>query len=126
MKQQSSVQLVGWIVWWLENVLIIGGMIVMGITRLFTVNLTGTMIGGGMMMGPSHWMVGLGMLAGIAVLIWKIILQVVAYYAIQRLNDVENLTWPIVLIVLGFLGASAYLIPGIWGIIVYYQQNNHR
>lgn len=125
MNKQDPIKLVGWIIWWVETVLMVGGM---GLTWFGSAMMSGMggMMGhqwfGGSMMSGSSRLFGLGMLAGGFWLLWRVVIQIVAYIAIRHLDDRTNLTWPVLLIVLTFLGGFLYLIPGIWGIITYYQE----
>lgn len=127
MEKQSPVQLVAWIIWWLELVVLVGGLIFsfFGATMMGGLNWTGSMMGGGMM-GANHWLFGFGMLMGFFWLAWRVVLQVVGYIAVRGLSDPSNLAWPIVLIVLGLLGAFLFLIPGLWAVILYYQNQNQN
>lgn len=122
MNAQGQVKLVGWIIWWLELIFMFGGTLLtwMGSSMMSGVS----MMGGGSMMTSGHWIFGMGMLLGSFWLVWRIVIQVVAFVAIRNLDDASNLAWPIVLIVLGVLGGFLYLVPGVWALILVLQNNN--
>ncbi|MTV83121.1 hypothetical protein [Secundilactobacillus folii] len=126
MKRPSPIQTVGWIVWWLELALTVGGLVLsllgsLGASMMGGYNWSGSMMGGGMM-GTNHWLYGFGMLFGLFWFAWRVVLQVVGYIAVQSLSNLSSLVWPIVLIVMGFLGGFLFLIPGVWAVIQYYQE----
>lgn len=120
---QSPVQIVGWVIWGLETLVIIGSVGVTSMTgSLFDhYSMMGSgMMGGSNMMSSGHWLIGLGSIW----LIWRVGLQILALFGIWHLHDHNADTWPIILIVTGVLGGWLYLIPGIWGLIYNGQQRN--
>ncbi|MEE8823669.1 hypothetical protein LASUN_13760 [Lentilactobacillus sunkii] len=102
----SAAQICGWIVWWIVTIVLIG---VAFISYFFGDSQTDSSL---------FWVV----LATFAVL--YTIQQILAAIAIRHLHTNNNYVWPIVLIVMAFLGSFVYVIPGIWALIVNNPQRN--
>lgn len=111
--QLSNAKKAGWIVWWIEFAFLILGGIVWDY------------IAGHPAVLGAKWQsyqVVVNVLVGLVAL-WHVFIQVLAYVAVDRLSKNDNYLWPIILIVIGFMGDYLYLIPGIWGLI---SNGNHR
>ena len=123
MKQQSTLQTVAWVIW---------GIVLLGVLWGFLGASwwhTGMMIGVrhygmGMMGSHSYWPVGFSMVLASFWNVWKLVLLVIAFVATWRLTPVRTATMPIVFLVLAFLGSPLYAVPGIWGLVVYFQRSN--
>lgn len=104
-RRLTGAQIAGWIIWWLVTVLIIFIMFVLNIG------------------GKHSWVSNtMGIVFGIA----YIVQQVIMIFALKRLHKDDNYVWPIVSLVMGFLGSFLYIIPGIWALIINNNARNHR
>lgn len=103
----SAAQICGWIIWWLVTIVIIGVIII-----LFTRSADGA--------GASTTFQY--KLIDIFFSLLYVTQQIIAFFAIKLLHKNDGYLWPIVLIVLAFLGSFLYIVPGIWGLIVNHPQ----
>jgi amino acid transporter len=107
MKSTTAVQKSGWIVWWITNVFY--ALILISALAL-TRNISSEYL------DPRDkpiifvcWMF---------MLFFFIVIQVIAYFMVKYIHRDNSYIYPIILIVLAFLGgASLYFIPGIWGVL---------
>jgi hypothetical protein len=108
MKSSTTVQKVGWIIWWIVTFL--AGL---GIVSSIVVGVRGN--------GDFTQTTNADKMFVTAVLItffvWTIITQILAFFMIKYLHRDNSYIYPIILTVLGFFGSILYLIPGIWGIV---------
>ena len=106
-KNRAAAQTAGWIVWWVELVFFL----IAAVVVLIVINHP-------QILGPElvGYQIYTNIFAGLLIA-WHVVVQVVTFIAIKNLRKNDNYLWPIMLIVLGFMGNVLYLIPGIWGLI---------
>ncbi|MFD1471021.1 hypothetical protein [Companilactobacillus mishanensis] len=111
MSKSTNAQKSGWIVWWINNVILVfGGLFIV----LFLSN-----NGKPTPIHPTNAMLFIFFLFA---LVLAIALQVAAYFMIKFLHRDLSYIYPAVLVAFGFFcGAYLYFIPGLWGIMY----NNH-
>lgn len=106
MKNSTSVQKSGWIVWWITTVIFIFAVIGIALLLLGVPNYH---------YAPNEKMILIIAVIGMA--IFFICEQVLAFFMIKYLHRDNSYIYPIILIVLAFFGSSLYFIPGIWGVL---------
>lgn len=106
MKSETSVQKSGWIVWWINTVLYVLAAIAVVVMIYVIPDQT---------FKPADK--ALAFVVLMLLFFFAALTQVLAFFMIKFIHRDNSYLYPIILIVLAFLGPWLYYIPGIWGVL---------